>query len=324
MVDFITRNSLCFDLWEVIMAKGRSPNYPQMILEEALERVRRVYDAEHTHTADKEVIANVLGYSSLNGASVATIGTLRRYGLLEDEGAGLRVSDDAVTVLELPKGDSERSAALKRLAFMPSLFAEIKDTFGDTLPSDVNLRHYLIKKKFLPKAADEAIRTYRANLEFVAGESREYNAGGKEPTVKQGEPVMQSPPAKAADSLASAVQPSSPASPTARRELLSSERELKFNISRDTQARVIFTGPVTQEGIEKLAVLLDVSKDTFPTKAELEQPRSAIWRNKDHDQPVTVTGVQGEHDGRRYMKIDGSDTGVPENELEYTEAKGAA
>lgn len=299
------------------MAKGRSPNYPQMPLEEALERVQKVYNAEHTHTADKEVVAKVLGYSSLNGASIGAIGTLRRYGLLEDEGDGLKVSDDAVTVLELPKGDSERSAALKRLAFMPNLFAEIKETFGDTLPSDVNLRHYLIKKKFLPKAADEAIRTYRANLEFVAGESKEYNKGGKEAESKQGEPPMHTPSAKPIGTQGNSVQPP-PAPPAIQGELLLDERELKFNISRDTQARIIFKGPVTQEAIEKLAVLLDVSKDTFPTKAELEQPRPATWRNKDHDQPVSVIGEAGTGpDGKRYLKIEGSETAIPEDELIY-------
>jgi hypothetical protein len=49
-----------------------------------------------------------------------------------------------------------------------------------------------------------------------------------------------------------------------------------------------------------------------------------MWHNKDHDQPVKVIGEAGERDGRRYVKIEGSDTGVPEDELEYADAKGAA
>jgi hypothetical protein len=42
---------------------------------------------------------------------------------------------------------------------------------------------------------------------------------------------------------------------------------LRVNISRDTEALIVFNEPVTQEGIEKLAALLDLQKDTFPTKA---------------------------------------------------------
>lgn len=44
---------------------------------------------------------------------------------------------------------------------------------------------------------------------------------------------------------------------------------------------MIFTGQVTQAAIDKLVALLNLSKDAYPTKAELEQPRRAIWHNKD-------------------------------------------
>ena len=64
---------------------------------------------------------------------------------------------------------------------------------------------------------------------------------------------------------------------------------------------------------------MDRGLDGEHQPVELEPPpRSAIWRNNDHDQPVTVTGELGAApDGRRYFKILGSDTGVPENELEF-------
>lgn len=154
---------------------ARSPNYPQLNLTEAIERVKQVYKAGHTHKADKEVVAKSLGYSSLNGASLAVIGTLKRYGLLQDEGDGLKVSDEAVAIIGLPKGDAERARAFRAAAFAPQLFAEMHETYGDHLPGDVHLRHFLIKKKFLPKAADEVIRVYRDNLELVADETEGYN-----------------------------------------------------------------------------------------------------------------------------------------------------
>jgi hypothetical protein len=84
---------------------------------------------------------------------------------------------------------------------------------------------------------------------------------------------------------------------------------------------------VTQEAIDKLAKLLELQKDTFPTQAELaSRPAQAIWRNKDHDQPVTVIGEMGERDGRRFYSVKETTTGIPEDELvfEDTQAKGAA
>lgn len=45
---------------------------------------------------------------------------------------------------------------------------------------------------------------------------------------------------------------------------------------------------------------------------------TATWRNKDHDEPVIITGIRGEHDGIRYYSIEGGATGIPANELIYT------
>jgi hypothetical protein len=47
-------------------------------------------------------------------------------------------------------------------------------------------------------------------------------------------------------------------------------------------------------------------------------PRPATWKNADHDQPVIVIGELGPGpDGKRYFKVQGSASGIPENELEF-------
>ena len=97
-----------------------------------------------------------------------------------------------------------------------------------------------------------------------------------------------------------------------------SASELVFRITRDSEARIVFSGPVTQEGIAKLTALLTLSKDAFPSMQELKKPMRAMWHNKDVDQPVTVIGEAGMTDGRRYVKIEGSDTAIPEDEISYT------
>ena len=74
--------------------------------------------------------------------------------------------------------------------------------------------------------------------------------------------------------------------------------------------------------------MLELQEDTFPTNEEIAAKgnyRSAVWRNKDHDQPVTVTGELGPGpDGRNYLKIAESQVGVPEDEVEFAEAKKGA
>jgi hypothetical protein len=271
------------------MAKLRSPNYPKHTLEEACRKVEKVYKAEHTHPAAREVVAKDLGYTSLNGASLTMIGTLNSYGLLKSEGDELRVSDDAVAILELPEGDPERVAALRRRAFAPKLFEELKASFPDKLPSDVNLRHYLIKKKFLPKAADEVIRTYRENLELVAAEDEEYSSS--DPGENQRSevlPMQQTLPKPPEGAFAmrgdrrSLTQ--SQNSVGNLLEQIPADESLNFRIADDCRVRLFFEGTVTQEALRKLIKYIELGIDDFPmreslTKAEEESISLAANNN---------------------------------------------
>ena len=146
------------------MAKGRSPNYPQLTLAEAIEKARLVFDQEHFHAASREVIAKDMGFQGLSGPSQSAIAALKHYGLLEAQGDGLHVSDDAVSLMELPELDERRQRALAICAARPTLFKEMLIEFGPEPPSDANLRHWLLKRNFLSKGADEAIRVYKDNL----------------------------------------------------------------------------------------------------------------------------------------------------------------
>jgi hypothetical protein len=156
------------------MSNQRSPNCPQISFLEAIEKGRTVYNKEHTHPAAKAVIAADLGYKSISGASLSLIGALRQYGILEGSKDAMRVSDDAVSYYELDEGQEKQQAAA-RMAFRPSLFEEMKSQFGESIPSEANLRHWLIKKSFLPKAADDIIRVYKENITLAAGEQSGYS-----------------------------------------------------------------------------------------------------------------------------------------------------
>src|SRR4051812_44259513 len=108
------------------MAKHRSPNCPQIPFSEAIEKGRRVYEKEHTHPANKTVVAQDLGYKGLSGRSLAALGALRQYGILEGTGEALRISADAVAYYEMDNGP-QKQEAIKRMIFSPSLFAELRE-----------------------------------------------------------------------------------------------------------------------------------------------------------------------------------------------------
>lgn len=157
------------------MAKVRSPNYPSISLSKAIELADKIFKRENTHKAAPEVMAKALGYSGLNGASLGTLSALKKYGLLEEVGKDLKISSDALTIVVDPKDSSDRIEAIKRTAFLPVLFSELQKHYGETLPSDENLRSFLLKKGFSPSMVDSPIRSYRETMELVNEVSSGYN-----------------------------------------------------------------------------------------------------------------------------------------------------
>lgn len=231
--------------------KSRSPRYPQMSLQDAIGRIKMVYEKEHTHKADREVIATDMGYAGLNGASAAVIASLRQYGLLERAGDAMKVSEDATAILELPVGDPERSAAIQRVAFAPQLFAELNEAFGSTLPSNENLRLHLVKRGFNRNAANTLIRTYRDTLSLVKEEGQGYDAE------------------TSTDVSSQETSRNMQHLPTARMDLSSQAgagENLQYRLTDDCKVRVLFEGSVSQEAITKLIAYLNLGIDAFPVK----------------------------------------------------------
>ncbi len=244
--------------------RSRSPNYPRLSLADAIERVSKLYKKEGTHKTTREAVAEGLDYTSLNGASLGMISTLKQYGLLEEDADGIRVSQDTVALVMLPAGDHERVEALQRSAFAPRLFSELREEYGETLPSDVSLRYALIKKGYSEKASGEVIRAYRDTLELVSEESADYTDADAED--RQGsEPPMTQPTAgqqiSASRSHGTFVDAGAPRG--------SGEAAvLQFRISNTSEARIELMGDITQESIERLMKILDVQKFVFPSEEQ--------------------------------------------------------
>jgi hypothetical protein len=222
-----------------------------MTLNDAIERIRRVYKRQQTHAEAPEVIAQALGYTTLNGASKGVIATLKQYGLLEAAGNGLRVSDQSVSILELPDSDPDRQRVLSTIMLNPAVCAELHRGFGDELPPNAKL--VLVKKGFTPKAADEIVRIYRSNFQFVNGDAQAdaQMKDSKGVTSHSNRPLRTPEPQEYVFET--------------RREMAGSDQTLLFKIAESTEARIQLQGVVTQQAIRKLIAFLELSVDAFPT-----------------------------------------------------------
>lgn len=149
----------------------RSPSYPAINLETAVRRARELYAKERQHLTSVDTIAGHWKYKSLNGPAHLTLAALKKYGILVDDGKGTArragLTDLAVDVLENPDA-AARDEALRRAALNPSIHRELWETYGNSPPSDANLKWILTRERgFTETGAAEFIRVYKDTVAYA-------------------------------------------------------------------------------------------------------------------------------------------------------------
>lgn len=173
------------------MAKQkRSPKYPFIPLEKALDRARQFYEAEGQNSASVPVAMQDWGYSPKSSGGLQTIGALVGYGLLEDQGSGserrLKLSELALRILLDKRPDSKERDQHKRDAFLsPKIFRELWEEWGPgALPSEANMHHMLVfERNFRDKSVHDFLKVFTSNIDYCkmsSGEDVEdFNLGGQ-------------------------------------------------------------------------------------------------------------------------------------------------
>lgn len=153
--------------------RDRSPNYPGIGPTEALVHAEKIWKQDKRNPLSVDMACKHLGYKAKNGASLPIIGALRRYGLLVNQGAEVRISDEANTIFLAPPGHPDRVEGIRRVAMRPALFAEVLKSFPDGLPSNANLIYKLQKDWHFAndKAAENFVEALRdaVAISSVAG-----------------------------------------------------------------------------------------------------------------------------------------------------------
>lgn len=158
------------------MARVRSPNFPAISLPAAIERIEKIYAKEQTISATRETIAEHLGYSGMNGASLKVVSALIKYDLLEEtKDKHLRVSPLAMAIMH-PASEQEKADALQQAADGPALFQRLNAQFEGRRPSDTNLRSWLLRNGFATSAVDSVITAYSETMDLVGGIEAVYKA----------------------------------------------------------------------------------------------------------------------------------------------------
>lgn len=151
----------------------RSPAYPFVALDLAIDRARAFWAKENRHSARIAVAAGHWGYKGKSSGTLLTVSALKQHGLLEDDGSGaertVKISELARQIIldEVPDSP-QRVAAIKRSALTPKLYADLWRKWGAALPSDESFRTFLrLDEHFNDAAAQAVLKNYKATLTFA-------------------------------------------------------------------------------------------------------------------------------------------------------------
>lgn len=223
--------------------KDRSPRFPFISLEKALERAARFYAKEKRGSAPFAAAAEHWSYSPSSSGALQTFAALKSYGLLDGAHKSVRLSDLALRILLDKRDDSTEREQLKRQAALsPSIAADINNKWPDGLPSDATLNHYLVLELgFNESTASKVVNIIKQNHTLIASSTNDIQSHCKETNE--------------VDDIMSETQNSSMSKGMAKTPIISDPSKLKIERTHDRDGLDItlqFNGEPTEGTYEYL------------------------------------------------------------------------
>lgn len=241
--------------------RHRSPAYPGVDLETAIERSKSLWEMMKRDSARPAAIASYWGYASSSSGARLVSSALRKYGLTEEEGTGpnrrIRLSDRAIRILLDDRDDSpEREDLIQDAALSPKIHADLYGRWPKNLPDNKHIRYFLTTERgFNDATVDDFIAQFRRTMAFakLLGSDKEQ------------------------DSLADThpreeMQLSGSIAPTGPSQEESGTRDFRFSIALlgGRLASVTVPVPISKQNLERFLRMVDDQLEPF---VESEDPK---------------------------------------------------
>ena len=161
------------------MARMRSPNFPSLSLEEAVNFAKVIWDKNRKALIPREAAAKDLGYTGLTGRSMTVLGALNQYGLVEVTAKGqTRITQTAEDIL-IGFPEEVKRGAVSKAGRAPTLFREIYEKYDGDVPGENAIRSFLFQKGFTNDGVEKALKSFNATNRYVEiyGDTESYRQG---------------------------------------------------------------------------------------------------------------------------------------------------
>jgi len=183
------------DVVETRKAIERSPSFPFISLEKAVDRARQYYEEEKRSSAAFSVTAEHWGYRPSSSGALQTAAALKSYGLMADEGSGanrkFKLTDLAFRILlDTRPDDTDRKRYMRQAALLPPIVAEIYGKWPDGLPSESSLNHYFVLERgFNQSTAIRSVNIILCNEVLTKSHVQDYKSAYNETSGTEHEMV---------------------------------------------------------------------------------------------------------------------------------------
>ena len=256
----------------------RSPSYPSIPLQEAIDLAKKIHSAVHSSSIDREAAAKEMGFSGLTGHSGKMLATLNQYGLVEKSGKGdVRVTQRLIDIIHPdPAIPSCRSKALLEAARHSDLFDSLMAQFPNGATENA-LKSYLTRNGYNARALQPAVSSFLETSQFLQQEKLNFSPTDSQETISprsdatQAEGPFDSKSLKSHDIAPENHSPQS-ASPTSEPPEISANRKNTVRVTVDGSELIIHGGVLDIRGVEKLRKELDAYATLLRLNAVEEVP----------------------------------------------------
>jgi hypothetical protein len=243
----------------------RSPGYPLISLEEAVQRAKILWDKDKNSPTPILAAYEHLGYKTIGGYGGRVLSALKQFGLIYEKQGDIILTNEAVDLALHEPHDNIYIETVKKLSIKPNIYEKLFNEYSDGLPSDATLKVKLIKEyEFNPDKVNGFIADFRRTIEYakLLNEKKEALEKEKEGNKNLMENIglLGGQNKTKVDSKMQKIQ-----------SFTDNEREIAhYPIGKGLKARILVSGasPVTGDTIKKLIGLLELNKDDLPEIAD--------------------------------------------------------